>query len=155
MVGWRPDLRKWESRDRFQYVIDRQVLLRLIRRSNVEPKCGNNMFLVSPRSFVVSLFHLSLYRLCTVDGPCSATYCEPAKQYQVFRGRSEYLPRQGQSSICLWGVSSYFASPCSKIRFKGSRWTVEVQRLLQPTRELMRSGYETRLRVKELLLPGD
>ena len=38
---------------------------------------------------------------------------------------------------------------------KGSRWTVEVQRLLQPTRELVRSGYETRLRVKELLLPGD
>ena len=38
---------------------------------------------------------------------------------------------------------------------KGSRWTVKVQRLLQPTRELVRSGYKTGLRVKELLLPGD
>ena len=35
------------------------------------------------------------------------------------------------------------------------KWTVEVQRLLQPTRELVRSGYETGLRVKELLLPGE
>ena len=40
-------------------------------------------------------------------------------------------------------------------RSKGSRWTVEVQRLLQPTRELVRSGYETGLEVKEVLLPGD
>ena len=40
-------------------------------------------------------------------------------------------------------------------RSEGSSWTVEVQRLLQPTRELMRSGYETGLRVKEVLLPGD
>ena len=71
------------------------MLLRLIQRSNVEPKCGNNTFLVPPRSSGVSLFRLSPYRLHTVDGPCSATYCEPAKQYQVSRGRSRYLPRQG------------------------------------------------------------
>ena len=70
-------------------------MLRLIRRSNAEPKCGNNTFLVSPRSYEVSLFRLSLYRLRTVDGLCSATYCEPAKQYQVSRGRSRYLPRRG------------------------------------------------------------
>ena len=72
-----------------------RVLLRLIRRSNVEPKCGNNTFLVSPRSFSVTLFHLSLYRLRTVNGPCSTTYCKPAEQYQVSRGRSRYLLRQG------------------------------------------------------------
>ena len=28
---------------------------------------------------------------------------------------------------------------------RGSRWTVEVQRLLQPTRELVRSGFEARV----------
>ena len=65
-----------------QWMIEMQ-LLRLIRRSNVKPKCGNNTFLVSPRSYDVSLFRLSLYRLRTVDGPCSATYCESAKQYQI------------------------------------------------------------------------
>ena len=58
-------------------------MLRLIRRSNVEPKCGNNTFLVSPRSYDVPLFRLSPYRLCTVNGLCSATYCDPAKQYHV------------------------------------------------------------------------
>ena len=40
-------------------------------------------------------------------------------------------------------------------KVKSSSWTVEVQRLLQPTRELVKSGYETGLRVKALLLPGD
>ena len=32
---------------------------------------------------------------------------------------------------------------------------VEVQRLLQLARELVRSGYETGLGVKEVLLPGE
>ena len=40
-------------------------------------------------------------------------------------------------------------------KVKGSRRTVDVQRLLQPTRELVSSRYETGLRVKVLLLPGD
>ena len=40
------------------------------------------------------------------------------------------------------------------LAFSSSRWTVEVQRLLQPTRELVRSGYKTGLKVKVLLLPG-
>ena len=30
----------------------RRCVLRLIRRSNIEPKCGNNTFLVSPRSCI-------------------------------------------------------------------------------------------------------
>ena len=30
-------------------------------------------------------------------------------------------------------------------KVKGSRWTVDVQRLLQPTRELVKSGYEARV----------
>ena len=51
--------------------------------------------------------------------------------------------------------SSRKTIPASKIRSEGSRWTVGVQRLLQPTRELVKSGYKTGLRVKVLLLPGD
>ena len=42
-----------------------------------------------------------------------------------------------------------------KDQIKGSRWTVDVQRLLQLARELVRFEYETGLKVKELLLPGD
>ena len=60
---------------------DGYPVLHSICRSNVKPKCGNNTFLVSPRFYVVPLFHLSSYRLQTVIGPCSATYCKPAKQY--------------------------------------------------------------------------
>ena len=40
-------------------------------------------------------------------------------------------------------------------RSEGSSWTVKVQRLLQLARELVKSGYETGLRVKEVLLPGE
>ena len=63
-------------------------LLRLICRSNVEPKCGNNTFLVSPRSCVqiCSTSPKIHYRLRVVIGPCSATYCEPAKQSPSPRG---------------------------------------------------------------------
>ena len=49
-------------------------------------------------------------------GPCSATYCEPAKQYQVSRGRSDYLPRQGPSNIYLWEDYSRKTTPASKVR---------------------------------------
>ena len=41
--------------------------------------------------------------------------------------------------------SSRKTTPVSKIRSASSRWTVEVQRLLQPTRELVKSGYEARV----------
>ena len=41
--------------------------------------------------------------------------------------------------------SSHKTTPVSKIRSESSKWMVEVQRLLQPTRELVRSGYETRV----------
>ena len=41
--------------------------------------------------------------------------------------------------------SSRKTTPVSKIRSESLKWTVEVQRLLQPTRELVRSGYETRV----------
>ena len=51
--------------------------------------------------------------------------------------------------------SSRKTTPVSKIQSESSKWTVEVQRLLQPTRELVRFEYETGLRVKALLLPGD
>ena len=38
--------------------------------------------------------------------------------------------------------SSRKTTPISKIRSASLRWTVEVQRLLQPTRELVKSGYK-------------
>ena len=78
-------------------VVQARSVLRLIHRSNVEPKCGNNMFLVSPCSFVVLLFRLSLYRLQTVVGPCSTTYCEPAKQYFPLEvGLASLYPLKGE-----------------------------------------------------------
>ena len=63
-------------------------LLHLIRRSNVEPKCGNNSS-ESSHVPVVRAFRLSyVIDSVLVDGPCSATYCEPAKQYLSSRGVS-------------------------------------------------------------------
>ena len=95
-------------------------LLRLIRRSNVEPKCGNN----SSESLHVFLRCISVlpkfrYRLRTGNGPCSATCCEPAKQYQVSRGRSGYLPRQGQ-----WLVVSDWLRPGPS---QQSQWDLRVR----------------------------
>ena len=40
-------------------------------------------------------------------------------------------------------------------RSEGLSWTVKVQRLLQLARELVKSRYESGLRVKEVLLPGE
>ena len=52
--------------------------------------------------------------------------------------------------------SSRETTPASKMRSKSSRWTAYVQRLLQPTRELVKSGYETGVESQgAVLLPGD
>ena len=77
------------------------------------------------------------------------------KQYQVCtktRSIGVYLSRP-YDYLSLRGALVIPA--LLKDQIKSLRWTVEVQRLLQPTRELVRSGYETGLGVKELLLPGD
>ena len=42
-------------------------------------------------------------------------------------------------------VTAWTKSMISDEISKGSSWTVEVQRLLQPTRELVKSGYEARV----------
>ena len=61
-------------------------------------------------------------------------------------GSSKCLSDQLRSYVFLLREDySCKTTPASKIRSEGSRWTVEVQRLLQPTRELVRFGYETRV----------
>ena len=61
-------------------------------------------------------------------------------------GPSKCLSDQLRSYVFLLREdSSHKTIPASKIRSESSRWTVEVQRLLQPTRELVKSGYEARV----------
>ena len=55
--------------------------------------------------------------------------------------RSKYLSWQGPSTLYPigYGLDFCVGNP------KSSSWAVDVQRLLQPTRELVKSGYEARV----------
>ena len=71
------------------------------------------------------MFRLSLYSLRIVDGRVSALVWR-LKAYVVFCGRTLVQRLYLLKDQIKW-------------------WTVGVQRLLQPTRELVRSGYEARV----------
>ena len=106
------------------------------------------MAITRPRVSTCSEFRLSPYRLRTRQRSDAATCCEPANSTKSFEVDLDILPRQGPSTSYPIGYGLDFNVGIQR----GSRWTVGVQRLLQPTRELVRSRYETRVKSQGVVI---
>ena len=99
------------------------------------------------------LFHLSFVIGSIQATVLAATYCEPANSTKSPEVDLDiYQDKANDLSLSDWlrprrSQYPFKCGDCQTISLRSnsssSRWTVEVQRLLQPTRELVKSGYET------------
>ena len=118
----------------------RSEVLRLTVRSNVRPKCGN-------RSSLVLEFRLnSVIASVLVYGLKDTASSKVRYRLRAGNGLCQCLSDQLRAYVvCLREDSSQMTIPASKIRSASSSWTAYVQRVLQPPRELVKSGYEARV----------